>query len=93
MAAPGTVTTTADGKATFTTHCTWCDKPSELTGLDLAALAAYRNREDSVQALFPQLSAAEREILMTGTHPACWNEMFPPDEEDDPDDFPEYELP
>ena len=29
-----------------------------------------------IQDLFPYLNADQREQLMTGTHPACWNQMF-----------------
>ena len=38
-----------------------------------------------VQSIWPTISAEEREIVISGTHPACWNEMWPDDEdEDDP---------
>ena len=30
-----------------------------------------------IQNAFPAFTADERELLMTGTHPACWNAMFP----------------
>jgi hypothetical protein len=33
-----------------------------------------------IQDAFPMLSAGEREQILTGTHPKCWDEMF---EEDD----------
>ncbi len=29
-----------------------------------------------IQDIFPYLNADQREQLMTGTHPACWNQMF-----------------
>lgn len=38
--------------------------------------------EGYVQTIFPELSADDRERLMTGTCPKCWDAMFP-DEEDD----------
>lgn len=31
-----------------------------------------------VQNAFPKMSAPERELLITGTHPACWKELFAP---------------
>jgi hypothetical protein len=34
-----------------------------------------------IQDAFPELSDDERELLKTGTHPECWNILFP-DEED-----------
>jgi hypothetical protein len=33
------------------------------------------------QDVFPDLSHEDRETLISGTHPTCWNEMFPPDED------------
>ena len=38
---------------------------------------------EHMQDIFPQLSADHREFLMTGATPEEWNEMFPPDEEDE----------
>jgi hypothetical protein len=35
-----------------------------------------------IQFLIPRMSADDREMLMTGTDPECWNKMFPPDEEE-----------
>ena len=29
-----------------------------------------------IQDIFPYLNADQREQIMTGTHPACWNQMF-----------------
>ena len=37
---------------------------------------------EHVQAAFPTLDANHRELLMTGIHPACWDEMFSEEEED-----------
>ena len=33
-----------------------------------------------VQDVLPHLSAGDREMLITGTHDACFDEMFPPEE-------------
>ena len=35
-----------------------------------------------IQDAMPQLSANDRELLMTRTCPACWDKMFPPDEDE-----------
>jgi hypothetical protein len=32
-----------------------------------------------IQNLIPRLSADDREMLISGTDPVCWNIMFPPD--------------
>lgn len=36
-----------------------------------------------VQRAFPDLPPEEREMLLSGFCPTCWNEMFPPDDEGD----------
>lgn len=40
------------------------------------------------QVAFPYLSADEREMLISGICPKCWDSMFGSDEEPDPDDHP-----
>ena len=44
---------------------------------DAVALANWRNRE-LIQNVFPNLNYQQREIIQTGIHPECWEEMFPP---------------
>ena len=36
-----------------------------------------------VQDAFPYLSANEREILISGICPTCWDKMFPPEEDEE----------
>jgi hypothetical protein len=43
-------------------------------------LAAY-NAGALIQDAFPTLTVDEREMLMTGTHPDCWDSMFPEEED------------
>lgn len=33
-----------------------------------------------IQHAFANLTADEREVLITGTHPACWKRLFPEEE-------------
>ena len=47
--------------------------------LDSAAVNAYRDGTP-VQLAFPAMSADQREMLISGTHPACWTAMFAEDE-------------
>lgn len=35
-----------------------------------------------VQDVFPTLTSQDREILISGTHPDCWREIFPDPDED-----------
>ena len=39
----------------------------------------------NVQDAFPYLSANEREMLISGICPECWDRMFPPEEDEDED--------
>jgi hypothetical protein len=43
----------------------------------------YLDKKKHVQDAFPYLSAGEREQIMTGTHPECWEKMFPEEDEDE----------
>lgn len=36
-----------------------------------------------VQEAFPELSPGDRELLISGMHPECWDSLFADDEEDD----------
>lgn len=47
----------------------------------------YRWQENGeyIQDVFPHLTDSQREMLLTGTHPECWEKMFPQDEEEDDD--------
>ena len=35
-----------------------------------------------IQNCFPALSREQREQILTGIHPECWEKMFPPEEEE-----------
>lgn len=47
-------------------------------------LAEFRRWKDGalIQHAFPSLSKDERELLQTGTHPQCWDELFNEEEEE-----------
>ena len=34
-----------------------------------------------VQDIWPAKTAGEREVMITGTHPVCWEAMFPPEDD------------
>jgi hypothetical protein len=66
-------------------RCMWCGQPSILEVPDDVAdkAAAYllnRRGFGMIQDEFPTLNAGQREQLMTGTHPACFDDMFVDDE-------------
>lgn len=58
----------------MTRPCLQCGEPSMVT-LDNDKLARYKAGE-LVQRVWPEMSTDERELLITGTHPACWSAMF-----------------
>lgn len=64
-----------------TPSCPMCQRESVVT----VPAERYRawQRGMFIQDAFPELSADERELLMTGYHPECWDEDFAGDEDGD----------
>jgi len=50
--------------------------------LDRAAVTRWREGEN-IQHAFPDMSAGDREVLISGTHPACWDKLFGEENEND----------
>jgi hypothetical protein len=67
--------------AVKTKPCCVCDK-YEVWSLDRNAVTRWQEGEN-IQSAFPDMSAGDREILISGTHAACWDKLFPGEEEDD----------
>lgn len=44
-----------------------------------------------VQYIFPTWSPEDREMLISGTCPGCWEEMWAEEEEEDDDEYLEYD--
>lgn len=71
----------------ITPACMVCGKTSEME-VDTLALHRWQKLNVLIQVAFPDMSAPEREQLKTGTHPACWEEMFADiEDEDEGSDF------
>lgn len=51
--------------------------------VDEANYQSFKEGDMLAQEAFPELSAAERELLITGFCDDCWNDIFPPEDEDD----------
>lgn len=68
------------------TQCPFCGRGNEVEVNE----ADYWDWQDGMMAqdAFPYLSADEREMLISGICPTCWDKMFGSDEEPDPDDHP-----
>lgn len=60
-------------------RCQWCHKPTELPITETEAGAWMRSGE-KVQDFFPFLSADQRELLISKTCGACFDQMFPEDD-------------
>lgn len=58
----------------FSVPCTSCGKDQSLAVQD-SGLFKY-NHGATVQGAFPELSAAQRELLISGLCGKCWNDLF-----------------
>jgi len=57
-----------------TPRCALCGKSSTMV-LGKAAYDSWRSGT-LIQKAFPLMSRDEREVLISGTHSACWDKMF-----------------
>jgi hypothetical protein len=64
-----------------TKPCCVCDQ-YEVWSLNREAVTRWQEGE-YIQNAFPDMSEGDREILISGTHPACWDKLFPAEEEGD----------
>lgn len=63
------------GRALITTpRCPHCGMSGEIEAAADEYLAWVTGT--LIQRAFPTMSADEREMLMTGIHPKCWDEIF-----------------
>lgn len=60
--------------------CVYCQKQQTLA-VDRAKLDKFREGE-YVQECFPELSPTAREFLISGVCGSCWDDMFPPEEDE-----------
>lgn len=68
-------------EVTIVTTCPFCGHANEVEVNEID----YLDWDDGllVQDAFPYLSADEREMLITGICPTCWDKMFGGEDEDD----------
>lgn len=55
--------------------CNLCGK-SQVFEMTKDQFIAWTNRRDVIQHIFPELNNADREMLISGTCPVCWERMF-----------------
>lgn len=60
--------------------CIHCGIGSIVT-LDGSEYFAYFNRGARITDAFPTLTPSQREVLITGTHPECWDALFADEDE------------
>lgn len=73
-----------------TPACLVCGERS-VVEVNSQALAAWKAGV-YVQLAFTGLTAEERELLQTGTHPACWDSLVPEDDGEDDMEIDEYDY-
>ena len=68
-------------EVTVVTACPFCGHANEVEVNEID----YLDWQDGmlVQDAFPYLSANEREKLVSGICPSCWDKMFPPEEDEE----------
>lgn len=59
----------------YSNTCIHCGEGNDIT-LDFMSYLGWYNGEGLIQDLFPNLEADQRELIMTGTHPECWQAIF-----------------
>lgn len=84
MTAPHETFVNGDGTVRVELTCVICGKPSQVDGIPAEAWVRFdHGRGEHAQAAFPMLTAGERETLVSGSHEACFDAMFPDDEDED----------
>ena len=73
----GTVTSSTDTEVVYQPrNCMICGKPNEPITLPREAYERWEAGEYA-QNVFPQMSVDQREILISGSHPQCFDDLFP----------------
>lgn len=58
-----------------TPRCPYCLR-SSLVELDPIKVKQWTQHGKHAQDVWPEKTADERELLITGTHPECWTKLF-----------------
>jgi len=67
--------------ATTIEDCRWCGGHSMVTMTE-SQFQKWLNKSAFVQEIFPDVPMDQREVMISGTHPECWIEMFGGDEDE-----------
>ena len=60
--------------------CRLCNEVTDLT-VNVEGFVAWQGGK-LIQEALPELDADQRELLISGTCPTCWEKMFPSEEEE-----------
>jgi hypothetical protein len=71
-----TFTVKGDEVEVHTQPCMGCNKREKLT-IPKAGYDAWIVEGEYIQVALPDLTPEERELILTGIHPKCWDDMFP----------------
>ena len=63
--------------------CNLCGKKHELLVRHKDLVSYVSPNRGYIQDIFPYLNAGERELLISGVCPSCWNDMFGGDEDEE----------
>jgi len=63
-----------------TNSCMHC-RQSNAISLDIDPYTRWTQGRN-IQDVFPHLSSDDRELIVSGTHPKCWDQIFPAEMED-----------
>jgi hypothetical protein len=66
-----------------TNSCLYCGTENVIK-IDQEDYIKWKVQKTYIQEVFPWLDKEQRELLISGTHPQCWDEVFPDDDEQDP---------
>lgn len=60
----------------ITLHCVICGQELQELPVTAAQINTWRESRVLIQDAFPQLDAYQRELILTGIGPKCWNKLF-----------------
>lgn len=66
----------------FKRKCHYCGEESQF-GLNKEDYKRLFIDQEHVQDVFPLMPKEDRELMISGTHPKCWDEMFQDLDEDE----------
>lgn len=63
-------------------NCIQCDEPQRMEA-NADGYIEWHYGDEYIQDAMPELSPDEREMLISGVCPKCWDKMFPKEESDE----------